>query len=170
VLEECRKIGGCKTGQAVITAAGKLKAKRIIHTPGPIWRGGKNREAQLLENSYRNSFLLAKKHNLRTIAFPAISTGVYGYPIEDATKIALSVAKQFERDFDEIRFICFSEVDLEIYQRLFTQMVTPRCTRDPSPRDSEAKAKDRCPPQSLGGSAKYFGGKRRKMIADSRDW
>lgn len=119
VLEECRKIGGCKTGEAVITGAGKLKAKRIIHTPGPIWRGGERDEPELLRNCYVNSFLLAKKHNLKTIGFCAISTGVYGYPIEDATRIALTVAKEFEKDFDEIRFICFSDEHYKVYQSLW---------------------------------------------------
>ncbi|MBU2541618.1 MAG: O-acetyl-ADP-ribose deacetylase [Candidatus Omnitrophica bacterium] len=123
VLEECRKIGGCKTGEAVMTAAGKLKAKRIIHTPGPIWQGGEKRESELLRNCYRNSFLLAKKHNLKTIAFCAISTGVYGYPIEAATKIALTLGKEFEKDFDEIRFICFSNSDLEVYKKIWRQLV-----------------------------------------------
>ncbi len=128
VLEECRKIGGCKTGEAVITNAGNLKAKRIIHTPGPVWQGGNNKEALLLTNCYQNSFALAKKYGLKTIAFPAISTGVYGYPIEEATQIAIGVAKKFEKDFQEIRFICFSNSDLRTYQRLFTQMNTDNKT------------------------------------------
>jgi O-acetyl-ADP-ribose deacetylase (regulator of RNase III) len=96
VMEECRKIGSCPTGEAVITNAGNLKAKKIIHTAGPVWSGGKKDEARLLRNCYRNSFLLAKKNLLKTIAFPAISTGVYGYPIEGATRIALSVGREFE--------------------------------------------------------------------------
>ncbi len=122
LLEECRKLGGCKTGEAVITSAGRLKAKKVIHTPGPIWRGGGKGEPELLKNCYRNSFLLAKKYNLKTIAFPAISTGVYGYPIQEATQIALSLDRQFERDFDEIRFICFSDEDLAVYKRLFREV------------------------------------------------
>jgi O-acetyl-ADP-ribose deacetylase (regulator of RNase III) len=119
VLEECRKIGGCKTGEAVITNGGSLKARKIIHTPGPVWHGGRRNEAQLLRNCYENSLLLAKKHNLKTIAFPAISTGVYGYPIAEAAKIALDQGKKFEKDFNEIRYICFSKEDLEAYKRLF---------------------------------------------------
>lgn len=118
VLAECRKIGGCKTGEAVITNAGNLKAKKIIHTPGPVWRGGKSGEALLLTNCYTNSFALAKKYGLKTISFPAISTGVYGYPIEEATQIAISVAKKFEKDFEEIRFVCYSKKDLEIYLKV----------------------------------------------------
>lgn len=122
VMEECRKIGKCKTGDAVITNAGNLKAKRIIHTVGPIWRGGNHKEPELLESAYENSFLLAKKHNLRTIAFPAISTGAYGYPIEEATRIALSVGKQYEKDFGEIRYICFLKEHLDVYNLIWQKM------------------------------------------------
>lgn len=118
VLEECKKIAGCKTGQAVITNAGKLKAKKIIHSVGPIWRGGGCGEVELLRSAYKNSFLLARKENFKTIAFPAISTGAYGYPIVEAARIALEVGRSFKDDFEEIRFICFSESDLAVYQRL----------------------------------------------------
>ena len=122
VMEECRKIGACPTGEAVITNAGKLKAKKIIHTAGPVWNGGKKDEAGLLRNCYRNSFLLAKKNLLKSIAFPAISTGVYGYPIEGATRIALSVSREFEKDFDEIRYVCFSQRDLQAYRLIWGEM------------------------------------------------
>lgn len=115
VMEECRSIGGCKTGDAVMTNAGNLKAKKIIHTVGPVWRGGGHKEPELLESAYENSLLLARKHNLRTIAFPAISTGVYSYPIEEAAKIALSIGRRYEKDFDEIRYICFSKAHLDVY-------------------------------------------------------
>lgn len=118
VLEECLRIGGCKTGEAVITNAGKLKAKKIIHTPGPVWHGGKSDEPELLKNCYKNTFKLAKQHGLRTIVFPSISTGIYGYPIQKAARIALSAGRRFEKDFDEIRFICFSKSDYETYQRI----------------------------------------------------
>ena len=121
VMEECRKIGACPTGEAVITNAGNLKARKIIHTAGPVWNGGKKDEAGLLRNCYRNSFLLAKKNLLKTIAFPAISTGVYGYPIEGAARIALSVGREFEKDFDEIRYICFSQRDFQIYRRIYNE-------------------------------------------------
>ncbi len=116
VMEECRQIGHCATGCAVITQAGKLKAKRIIHTVGPVWKGGTHGEPQLLRDAYRSSFLLAKRHGLRSIAFPAISTGVYGYPKKEAAAIALAAGREFEKDFDEIRYVCFSDEDLEIYQ------------------------------------------------------
>lgn len=122
VMEECRKIGACPTGEAVITSAGNLKAKKIIHTAGPVWSGGKKGEAGLLRNCYRNSFLLAKKNLLKTIAFPAISTGVYGYPIEGAARIALSVGREFEKDFDEIRYVCFSQRDLQVYRLIWGEM------------------------------------------------
>ncbi len=122
VMEECRKIGSCPTGEAVITSAGNLKAKKIIHTAGPVWSGGKKDEAGLLRNCYRNSFLLAKKNLLKTIAFPAISTGVYGYPIEGAARIALSVGREFENDFNEIRYVCFSPRDLQIYRMVWDEM------------------------------------------------
>jgi O-acetyl-ADP-ribose deacetylase (regulator of RNase III) len=115
ILEECKGIGGCKTGDAVITNAGNLKAKKVIHTPGPVWHGGNHRESDLLRSAYRNSFLLAKKENLKTIAFPAISTGVYGYPKKEAAKIALQEGKNFIRDFVEIKYVCFSESDYKIY-------------------------------------------------------
>jgi len=117
VMAECRKIGGCPTGQAVMTNAGNLKAKKIIHTAGPVWAGGKRGEAELLKNCYENSFRLAREANLKSIAFPAVSTGVYGYPIEEATRIALAAGRKFEKDFDEIRFVCFSDRDLEVYRR-----------------------------------------------------
>lgn len=116
VMEECRRIGGCPTGSAVMTGAGRLKARKIIHAVGPVWHGGGRGEAELLRSAYEDCFLLARKHGMRSIAFPAISTGVYGYPIEDATKIAIAAGRKFENDFDEIRYICFSEGDLATYR------------------------------------------------------
>jgi len=121
VMEECRKIGGCRMGEAVITSAGKLAARKIIHTPGPFWNGGSGSEADLLRSSYRNSFALAKESGLRTIAFPSISTGVYGYPIEEAAKIALEEGQKAADDFDEIRYICFSAHDLEVYRKAYDE-------------------------------------------------
>ncbi len=121
VMEECRMIGGCKTGEAVITNGGNLKAKKIIHTPGPVWHGGHSKESQLLRNCYRNSFFLAKENNLKTIAFPAISTGIYGYPIGEATSIAIDEGMKFLEDFDEIHFVCFSEQDYKVYQQVYGQ-------------------------------------------------
>lgn len=122
VMEECRKIGGCLTGDAVITNAGKLKAKKIIHTVGPVWHGGSLNEPLELERAYRNSFKLAKENGLKSIAFPAISTGVYGYPKVEAAVIALSEGKRAEPNFKEIRFICFSAEDVEIYRRVWKEL------------------------------------------------
>lgn len=122
VLEECGKIGGCKTGQAVITNAGRLKAKKIIHTPGPVWHGGTNNEAALLRDCYKNSFELARENGLKTIAFPAISTGIYGYPIEEAAEIAISEGLKYADDFDEVRYVCFSEEDYKVYQRIYEEL------------------------------------------------
>lgn len=119
VMEECRKIGGCPTGSAVITNAGNLKAKKIIHAVGPVWHGGKRGEPELLKSAYESSFKLAIKHNLKSIAFPAISTGVYGYPVQEAAEIALQAGKKYENNFEDIRYICFSQADLEIYQHCF---------------------------------------------------
>jgi O-acetyl-ADP-ribose deacetylase (regulator of RNase III) len=121
-MEECRKIGGCETGAAVMTNAGNLKAKKIIHTPGPVWHGGSSGEPELLRNSYKNSFRLAAKKNLKTIALPAISTGVYGYPVDKATRIALEEGKKRINDFDEIRYICFSENDYRTYQKVYEEL------------------------------------------------
>ena len=122
VLAECIKIGGAQTGEAVITNAGRLKAVKIIHTPGPVWHGGDNGEPELLKHCYENSLLLAKKEGLETIAFPAISTGVYGYPVKEAAKIALYMGKKFEKDFKEIRFVCHSQEDLDVYQEIWKNM------------------------------------------------
>jgi len=118
VLRECRKIGRCESGSAVITNAGKLKAKRIIHAVGPVWRGGNDGEPLLLRSAYENCFKLARENKIRTIAFPAISTGVYGYPIEKAAAIAVGVGKKYNADFDEIIFVCFSERDFDVYNRV----------------------------------------------------
>ncbi len=122
VMQECRSIGRCETGNAVITNAGNLKAHKIIHTVGPVWRGGGGNEPKLLRSCYEKSFELAKQYGLRTIAFPAISTGVYGYPLEAATKIALNTGKKYDKDFKEIRFICFSEQDLNVYISVWNKM------------------------------------------------
>ena len=123
VLEECSKIGGCKTGEAVVTGAGNLNAKKIIHTPGPVWHGGGSNEAELLRNSYANSFEQAINNGLESIAFPAISTGVYGYPIADAAKIAIEEGLKFHENFDEIIYICFSMGDCEVYKRVYEDLM-----------------------------------------------
>lgn len=116
--EYCRKLGGCPTGEAKITPGFELPARSVIHTVGPVWRGGKHDEAALLANCYGRSLDLAGAHGARTIAFPGISTGVYGYPKEEAARIAVSVMRAHEARFDEIIACCFSEADRELYERV----------------------------------------------------
>ena len=125
ILEECKKIRktewpeGLPTGKAVITSGGKLKAQYVIHTVGPIWRGGNRDEPRLLSDAYRNSLELAVSKGLKTIAFPSISTGAYGYPVEKASRIALKTVKSFleERDsLEEVRFVLFSNSDFKTYR------------------------------------------------------
>jgi O-acetyl-ADP-ribose deacetylase (regulator of RNase III) len=120
LLEECRKLGGCPTGEARITNAYKLNARWIIHTVGPIWKGGNRGEPELLAACYESSLRLATQHNLKSIAFPAISTGAYTYPLELATKIAVSTVKAFTDRTSciaELIFCCFSGRDFAVYQR-----------------------------------------------------
>lgn len=122
LLEECRTLNGCRTGEAKITKGYKLPAKFVIHTAGPVWKGGKENEANLLRNCYQNSLQIACDKKLTTIAFPAISTGVYGYPIEDATYIALTTVISFLKESElpqKVVFVCFSDSDLAIYIRTF---------------------------------------------------
>lgn len=113
----CRTLGGCATGEAKISPGFKLPAKWIVHTVGPVWHGGEDNEPTLLANCYRNAFALAMAQGARTIAFPSISTGVYGYPIERAARIALAAMRAHERHFDEIIACCFSESDRRIYDQ-----------------------------------------------------
>lgn len=121
LLEYNRKLGGCKTGEAKITPGFRLPAKYIIHTVGPIWQGGKAHEDQLLANCYQKSLKLAVENNIKSIAFPAISTGVYGFPLDRATEIAIRTVKEFLRDNDVIEkviFVCFDDRTYEVYKRL----------------------------------------------------
>ena len=118
ILEQCKKIGGCPTGEARITVGGNLPCKYVIHTVGPIYKDGKSGEEELLYNAYYNSLKLAKEYNLESVAFPSISTGAYGYPLEKAMKTAIKAVIDFieEENFPRIiNFILFSESDFSIY-------------------------------------------------------
>ena len=124
ILRECQAIrkrqGGCKTGQAVITTAGNLSARHVIHTVGPVWHGGGQGEAELLASCYRETLRLAASNNITSIAFPAISTGVYGYPPDKAARIAFDTTTQTilagEANPELVQFVCFNVSDLALYR------------------------------------------------------
>jgi O-acetyl-ADP-ribose deacetylase len=118
--EECRKIGGCLTGEARITNGYKLAARYVIHTVGPVWQGGDQGEPAKLAACYRNSLQLAAENGVRTIAFPGISTGVYGYPLEDATRVAITTVMDCLAEFpaiEEVRFVTFGDQATEVAER-----------------------------------------------------
>jgi O-acetyl-ADP-ribose deacetylase len=120
LLQECRALRGCKTGDAKITGGYRLPARHVIHTVGPVWDGGAYDEPELLASCYRRSLEVAANHRVASIAFPSISTGVYGYPIELASEVAVSTVREVLPRFDaieEIVFCCFSSVDLQHYLR-----------------------------------------------------
>jgi O-acetyl-ADP-ribose deacetylase (regulator of RNase III) len=121
LLEECRTLGGCPTGQAKLTKGYNLPAKYVIHTVGPVWRGGNRGEPELLRDCYWNSLEIARAKGFKSIAFPSLSTGVYGYPIEQAARIAVSTTREFieKTGYDgEVIFCCFDQRTLDIYQAL----------------------------------------------------
>lgn len=125
ILEECRaiikEIGRLKTGEAVITSGGKLKARYVIHTVGPVWHGGGSNEKFLLSNSYRNSLRIASENGVKTIAFSCISTGVYGFPKELAAQIAYDTVKESLKEYisiEEVRFVCFDDYNYKLYLNL----------------------------------------------------
>ena len=120
LLEECKTLNGCNTGQAKITGGYKLPAKYVIHTVGPVWNGGKYREDSLLKNCYYNSLKLASRHGLQTIAFPNISTGVYHFPKEMAADIAISTVSDFlneDPSISKVFFVCFDQDNYQIYEK-----------------------------------------------------
>jgi len=119
LLEACRAFGGCRTGEARITPGFRLSARYVIHTPGPVWRGGTRGEAELLRGCYLNSLALAEGAGCATLAFPGISTGVYGYPKREAAEIAVSTVRAWTRELPrEVIFCCFSEEMLAIYREI----------------------------------------------------
>lgn len=124
LLKECRSLGGCPTGEARITDAYRLKAHHVIHTVGPVWRGGGQQEAELLQKAYENSLQLAEEHQLQSIAFPAISTGIYGYPAEAAARLAIETVRQFAqtraRHLTEVWLVGFDRAQTELYRELLS--------------------------------------------------
>ncbi len=126
LLKECKTLGGCETGEAKITKGYNLSAKFVIHTVGPIWQGGKAGEAELLKNCYLNSLKLAQENKIKSIAFPAISTGVYGYPFDQAAKIAIVTVKNFIDQnpdiFEELIFVLYSEDDYLTFRNLLSPL------------------------------------------------
>jgi O-acetyl-ADP-ribose deacetylase (regulator of RNase III) len=120
LLAECRTLGGCPTGQAKITKGYRLLAKHVIHTVGPVWNGGRRGEAELLASCYRACFALGREHSLQTLAFPAISCGIYGYPIEEAVEIAVretQIELTRSLDVEKVIFACFGDEVYEAYVR-----------------------------------------------------
>ncbi|PYP71619.1 MAG: O-acetyl-ADP-ribose deacetylase [Gemmatimonadetes bacterium] len=121
LLEECRTIGGCPTGEARITKGYRLPATYVLHTVGPVWSGGSRGEPALLRSCYMTALALAAQHGVRSIAFPSISTGAYGYPIDDAAQIAVETVRDClarPTSVELVRFVCFSARDLEVYRKL----------------------------------------------------
>ena len=129
IIAECKKIredqGRCPTGEAVITTAGDLDAQYVVHTVGPVWHGGNKGEEKLLRNAYTNSLAVATEKGAKTIAFPAISTGVYGYPIDQAAAVAMKAVQAYcasHNQYTEVRFILFSEGDYTIYEKALQEI------------------------------------------------
>ena len=126
ILEECRKIGHCPTGQAVITSGGNLPAKYVIHTVGPVWSGGNRNEAGLLKSAYLESLKIASKKGLKSVSFPAISAGAYGYPLNEAARIALKTAIDYLKEHQEIelvRFVLFGKPMLDVFAEQLKKLI-----------------------------------------------
>lgn len=128
IMEECRRIGGCPTGEARLTTAGNLPARYVIHAVGPIWRGGGQREAELLASAYRSSLRLAEAHGLESVAFPSISTGAYGYPVNEAARVALRAVASHCREAERtgsvrtITFVLFTADTLRAYEEALDEL------------------------------------------------
>lgn len=121
LLDECRELGGCKTGMAKITLGYRLPAKYVIHTVGPIWRGGNNEERNFLEDAYLNSLKLTAFYDIKSVAFPAISTGAFGYPVVEATKLALRVVDDYlktNKTLEKVVLVCFDDDTYDVYREL----------------------------------------------------
>ncbi|MBE9532174.1 MAG: macro domain-containing protein [Proteobacteria bacterium] len=129
IMRECVGIGSCPTGEAVITTGGRLKAAHVIHTVGPVYRGGFSGEGDLLKSAYLSSLSLALNSKVKSISFPSISTGTYGFPVEEASAVALKAIIEFIKSsvgLREIRFILFSEHDLKVYEKSLASLITPQ--------------------------------------------
>jgi O-acetyl-ADP-ribose deacetylase (regulator of RNase III) len=125
LLAECRTLGGCRPGEAKLTRGYRLPARFVIHAVGPVWRGGKHGEAETLANCYRNSLQVAAGNGLRTVAFPAISCGAYGYPVEEAAHVALSTTREFlasTDNIDQVMFVLWGDDTYEAYRGTFAEM------------------------------------------------
>ena len=127
LLAACRLLNGCRTGEAKLTPGFRLKAAHVIHTVGPVWRGGTHGEADLLASCYQKSLELADANGIRTLAFPAISTGIYGYPLEQATAIAVGTVRKYLEnhpgsDITEITFVCFDDATVHAYEQAFEEL------------------------------------------------
>ncbi len=125
IMAECRKIGRCPTGTAVVTGAGRLPARFVIHTVGPVWRDGTRGEPHMLASAYRSSLQVAEENDVRTIAFPSISTGIYGYPIDQAARVALRAASEYlkgETRIQLVRFVLFGGFALSVYEKSLAEL------------------------------------------------
>lgn len=131
IMEECRKLGGCDTGDAKITTGGNLLARYVIHTVGPVYRDGKHREAELLASCYRRSLELASEYHLKSIAFPAISTGAYGYPLDEAARIAIKTTVDYLKEHQDIhlvRFVLFGQKSFRAYAEALKEIMAEEGT------------------------------------------
>jgi O-acetyl-ADP-ribose deacetylase (regulator of RNase III) len=125
ILEECKALGGCPTGEARITTGGNLKTRYVIHTVGPVYSGGRHRESEMLANAYKNSLCLASQYKLRSVAFPSISTGAYGYPIHEAASIALQAIIDYVKthaDIQQVRFVLFDLKAYQVYEKTLHEL------------------------------------------------